>query len=320
MENTTNRTIRLGIFVTVGITLFTVAIYLIGQKKSLFSQTFKIRAQFNNVSGLQPGNNVRFSGINIGSVTRITILQDTVIEVEMRLKESIRPYIKQDAHANISTDGLMGNMLVNISPGSERGSIVSNNDLIQTYSRIKTDDILHTLNTTNENAAMLTFDLLEITRQVKRGKGTVSSLLYDSMLRNEIYQMAKNLRETTEKTNQLVTQLSRITYEVNQGRGTAGWLLNDTLTQQQVKTTLDNLEVTGKKLQAASDTVQLMLQEIKEGQGTFHTLMYDTAVANNLKKSIQSVQKGTAKFNENMEALQHSTFLKKYFKDKEKKK
>lgn len=320
MENTTNQTIRLGIFVTVGVTLFTVAIYLIGQKQSLFSQTFKIRAQFNNVSGLQPGNNVRFSGINVGSVTRITILQDTIIEVEMRLKETMRPFIKQDARASISTDGLMGNMLVNISPGSDRGIIVSNNDLIETYSRIKTDDILHTLNTTNENAAMLTFDLLDITRQVKRGKGTVSSLLYDSALRNEIYRMAKNLRETTEKTNQLVTQLSRITNEVNRGRGTAGWLLNDTLTQKQVKTTLVSLEVTGKKLQAASDTVQLMLQEIKAGQGTFHTLMYDTVVANNFKKSIQSVQEGTAKFNENMEALQHSAFLKKYFKDKDKKK
>jgi phospholipid/cholesterol/gamma-HCH transport system substrate-binding protein len=320
MENTTNHTIRLGLFVTIGVTLFTIAIYLIGQKQSLFSQTFRIRAQFNNVNGLQPGNNVRFSGINIGSVTRITIQHDTIIEVEMRLKESMRPYIKQDAHASIGTDGLMGNMLVNISPGSDRGSIVSNNDLIQTYSRIKTDDILHTLNTTNENAAMLTFDLLDITRQVKRGKGTLSSLLYDSILRNEIYRMSKNLREATEKTNQLVTQLIQITNEVNRGRGTAGWLLTDTLTQEQVKTTLVSLEVTGKKLQAASDTVQLMLQQIKEGQGTFHALMYDTAMANNLKKSIQSVQEGTEKFNENMEALQHSAFLKKYFKEKEKKK
>ncbi len=320
MENTTNRTIRLGIFVTAGAALFTIAVYLIGQKQSLFSQTFKIRAQFNNISGLQPGNNVRFSGIDIGSVTRISILHDTIIEVEMRLKEEMRPYIKRDARASIGTDGLMGNMLVNISPGSEHGVIVSNNDLIQTFSRIKTDDILHTLNTTNENAAMLTFDLLEITRQVKRGKGTVSSLLYDTVLRNEIYRMARNLRETTEKTNELVTQLSRITHEVNRGRGTAGWLLNDTLTEQHVKTTLASLEATGKKLRAASDSVQLILSALKAGKGTLHTLVYDTAMADDLRKSILSVKEGTAKFNENMEALQHSAFLKKYFKDKEKKK
>ncbi|QOI98704.1 MAG: MCE family protein [Flammeovirgaceae bacterium] len=320
MENTTVRTIRLGILVTVGAALFTIAVYLIGQKQNMFSQTFKVRAQFNNVSGLQPGNNVRFSGITIGSVTKISILHDTVIEVEMRLKESMRPYIKHDAHASIGTDGLMGNMLVNISPGSERGTVVHDNDLIKTYSPIKTDDILQTLNVTNENAAMLTFDLLEITRQVKRGKGTVASLLYDTLLRNEIQRMARNLRETTEKTNRLVTQISRITTEVNQGRGAAGWLLNDTLTQHQVKATMANLQMTGKKLQAVTDTLQLMLQEIKSGRGTLHTLVYDTAMAGNLKKSIEAIRDGTVKFNETMEAMQRSAFLKKYFKEKEKKK
>lgn len=320
MENATNRTIRLGIFVTTGVLLFTVAIYLIGQKQSLFSQTFTIRAHFNNVSGLQPGNNVRFAGINVGSVTRISILQDTVIEVEMRLKENIRTYIKHDAMASIGTDGLMGNMLVNISPGTQAGSAVNNNDLIRTFSRIKTDDILHTLNVTNENAAMLTFDLLEITRQIKKGRGTVSSVLYDSALRNEIYRMASNLRESTEKTNALVGELGRITMEVNQGRGTVGWLLNDTLTQHQIKSTLAGLESTGKKLQSVSDSLQVMLTEIKGGQGTFHALVYDTAMATNLRRSMHSVQQGTARFNENMEALQHSVFLKKYFKNKNKKK
>lgn len=320
MENTTNNTVRLGIFVTIGAVLFTIAIYLIGQKQNMFSRTFKIRAQFNNVSGLQPGNNVRFSGINIGSVTKISILHDTIIEVEMRLKESMRPYIKRDAHATIGTDGLMGNMLVNISPGSEQGTVVHNNDLIKTYSPIKTDDILQTLNVTNENAAMLTFDLLEITRQAKRGKGTIASLLYDTLLRNEIQRMARNMVEATEKTNQLVTQISRITTEVNQGRGTAGWLLNDTLTQQQVKATLANLQVTGKKLQASTDSLQLMLQEIKSGSGILHTLVYDTAVASNFKKSIEVIKDGTIKFNESMEAIQQSAFLKKYFKEKEKKK
>ncbi len=320
MENETSRNIRLGLFVTIGAIIFTVAVYLIGQKQSLFSQTFRLRAQFANVNGLQPGNNVRFSGINVGAVTSITIINDTLIEVEMRLREDIRAYIKQNAQASIGTDGLMGNMLVNITPGSTSAAIVNNNDLIPTFSRIKTDDILHTLNVTNENAAMLTFDLLEITRQIKRGDGTVSSLLYDSKLKDELYQMAHYLRLTTGKTNALVDELSRITNEVNRGRGTAGWLLNDTLTQQQVKETITSLQTTGNKLQAVSDSIQVMISEIRQGQGTLHTLAYDTAVANDLRKSMQSIRDGTAKFNENMEALQHSAFLKKYFKEKEKKK
>jgi len=140
------------------------------------------------------------------------------------------------------------------------------------------------------------------------------------MLRNEVYLTVINLRQATEKTNQLVTQLIQITGEINQGRGTAGWLLNDTVTRHQVNATLMSLNTTGKKLQAASDSVQVMLQQLKAGQGTIHTLLYDTTAASNLRKSILSVKEGTEKFNENMEALQRSAFLKKYFKEEKKKK
>src|SRR5690606_14148476 len=128
---------------------------------------FEIAAHFNNVNGLQPGNNVRFSGIDAGSVTEVNFMNDSVIEVRMRIKESLRQHIKQNALASIGTDGLMGNMIVNISPGKGQALPVENNSLIQSYSRIKTDDILNTLNVTNDNAAMLTHDLLEITQQIK---------------------------------------------------------------------------------------------------------------------------------------------------------
>jgi phospholipid/cholesterol/gamma-HCH transport system substrate-binding protein len=320
MEKSTGTTIRLGIFVILGVLIFTVAVYLIGQKQHMFSETFEIAAHFNNVNGLQPGNNVRFSGINAGSVTEVNFLNDSTIEVRMRIRESLRQHIKQNALATIGTDGLMGNMIVNISPGKGQALPVENKSLIQSYSRIKTDDILNTLNVTNDNAAMLTHDLLEITQQIKTGKGTVSSILYDTTLRNEVLLTVKNLRLTAQKTNKLIEELNALTNEINQGRGTIGWLLNDTLTAHQVNSTLTKLQQTGTKLQAVSDSISIVLQTMQQGQGALPLLLYDTAVAKDVQQSLHNIKEGTASFTENMEALKRSAFLRKYFKEQEKKK
>ena len=320
MEKSTSTTIRLGIFVTLGILIFTITVYLIGQKQHMFSETFEMYSQFNNVNGLQPGNNVRLSGIDVGAVTEVNFINDSVIEVRMRIKESVRTHIKQNAFASIGTDGLMGNMIVNISPGKGASRPIENNGRIQSYSRIKTDDIINTLNVTNDNAAMLTHDLLQITQDIRTGQGTISSILYDTLLRNEILLTVQNLRLSSEKTNLLLQELNTITKEVKEGRGSIGWLLNDTLIDDQVRITLTKLQQTGDNLQSVSDSLKTILIAMKEGDGTIPALLYDTAVANDVRKSLHNIKDGTASFNENMEALKHSMFFRKYFKEQEKEK
>lgn len=320
MDKSTITTIRLGVFVTLGAIIFTVAVYLIGQKQSMFSETFYIRAHFNNVNGLQAGNNVRFSGINVGSVTSVTILNDSLIEVKLRIKESVRPFIKMNSLASIGTDGLMGNMLLNIYPGKGNAPPVTDNYLIQSYSRIKTDDILNTLNVTNDNAAMLTHNLLEITEHIKSGSGTLSEILYDTGLRNNILFTAKNLRQTTEKTNLLLRQLNEVTREIQEGQGTIGWLLTDTLTEEQVKTTLAKLEHTGDHLQSVTDSIKVFIEKMKTGEGTVSALLYDTAVATDVRQAIHNLNKGTASFQENMEALKRNFLFRKHFRKQEKEK
>jgi phospholipid/cholesterol/gamma-HCH transport system substrate-binding protein len=318
MAKSTSSTIRLGIFVTLGALIFTVAVYLIGQKQSMFSETFTVRAIFSNVNGLQPGNNVRFSGINVGSVTAVTIISDSLIEVRMRIKESVRTYIKKNALASIGTDGLMGNMLVNISPGKGLSEPVVDHFLLQSYSRIKTDDILNTLNATNDNAAMLTHNLLEMTEQIKYGQGTISKIIYDPQLHDEILVTVKNLKAASESTNQLIQQLSQITKEVHQGRGAVGWLLNDSTTETQVKVTLDKLQHTGDHLKAVTDSIKIVLDKMKEGEGTIPVLLNDTTLANDVRKTMHNLNEGTAAFQENMEALKRNFLFRKYFREKEK--
>ena len=68
--------IRLGLFIIGGLVIFVFAIFLIGKQKNLFNPVFKLTTTFNNISGLQVGNNIRFSGINVGTVDNINIIND----------------------------------------------------------------------------------------------------------------------------------------------------------------------------------------------------------------------------------------------------
>ena len=319
MKKSTINSIRLGIFVIIGLLIFTTGVYMIGQKQSLFSETFSLRAHFSNVNGLMPGNNVRFSGINVGSVKSVTLLNDSLIEITMRVRETVREYIKQNAVVSIGTDGLMGNKIVNISPGIGNSEPVDDNFLLQSYSRIKTDDILNTLNVTNDNAAMLTHNLLDITEQIKKGQGTVSLLLYDTGLRDNVSLTIKNLRGSAQAMQTLLLQFNQISKEVNEGRGTLGWLLNDTLTDDQVRIALEKLEFAGDHLKSVTDSIKVILEKIKEGDGTLPVILNDTAIANDLRQTIRNLNEGTASFNENMDALKQSFLLRKYFKEQEKK-
>src|SRR5690348_15105543 len=119
MKKESSRNMQVGLFVSIGTVLLIVALYLIGDKQNLFGSTFRISAKFYNVNGLMVGNNVRFAGIDIGTVEEIEIINDSSVNVIMVLEERVQPYIKKNAIASIGTDGLMGNKLVNINSGSD---------------------------------------------------------------------------------------------------------------------------------------------------------------------------------------------------------
>ncbi len=318
METSRKRTLQLGFFVIFSTVILVITVYLIGQKKDIFSSTFNLKVKFGNVNGLQAGNNVRLSGINVGSVFSVEIQNDSTIEVTMRIREDVRSHIKQNAIATIGTDGLMGNMLVNISPGKGESKIVNDGDLLQTYSRIKTDDILKTLTTTNENAALLTSDLLEIVQEIKQGKGTVSYLLNDTSLRQQVFMAVSNLKRATVQTNEILSQVKQISNQVNEGNGLAGWVINDTSTQIKIKSTLEGLETASLKINTSIDNLNQMLTELGEGEGAIPALMKDTAMANDLRITLKNLNIGTGKFSEDMEALRHHFLFRKYFRDKEK--
>ena len=206
MEKTASQKINLGLFVIFGLLIFVLAVYFIGNKQNMFGKTNHLQTVFNNVNGLQLGNSVRYSGISVGTVRGIEMINDTTIRVDMIIDKSIFSYIKKDAIATIGSDGLVGNMIINIIPGKENQPSVASGDEIRSFNRIRTEDLLSTLSITNKNAATLTANLLKITDKIIEGKGTMSSLLNDTIISRDLGETMRYLKLTTKSASETVSK------------------------------------------------------------------------------------------------------------------
>jgi len=195
MKNNANSKIILGIFVSFGLAILIVGLYFIGEKQQMFSDAFHISGKFKDVAGLQVGSNVRFLGINIGTVESINIVSDTSVSVGIIIDDSNQKYIKKDAIASIGAEGLMGNKILIINTGPGRDKTIENNDIIKTTPPINIDEVLLSLKTTIDNTSNITKDLSLITSNIQSGNGTIGKLLMDKALANNFKSAIINLNQ-----------------------------------------------------------------------------------------------------------------------------
>jgi phospholipid/cholesterol/gamma-HCH transport system substrate-binding protein len=189
--------VRLGLFITASFVLFVLAIFLIGRQKHLFDPVFKLKANFKNVSGLQVGNNIRFSGINVGNVENINILNDTTIQVEMIIKKSVQQFLKTDCKATIGSEGIIGSRILMITQGSFEARTVKNGSYISSIEPVETDAIISSLSVTAENLQVISGQVAEIMYKINNGNGTLARLIEDSTISENINQMVINLKKGT---------------------------------------------------------------------------------------------------------------------------
>ncbi|MFK2820613.1 MlaD family protein [Flavobacteriaceae sp. LMIT009] len=315
MKNTSSQKLRLGIFIIIGSILFIVGVYLIGQQQNMFKKTFTISAYFQNVNGLQNGNNVRFSGIDIGTVKTITMINDSTIKVDMNIDEKIIMHIKKDAIATIGSDGLVGNMIVNIVPGNGHSEVISNGDTIESFSKIGADDILSTLSVSSENAAILTSDLVKITTAMVKGKGSVALLLNDSLMAKDLKQSITNLRIASSSATKTINELNSIITSLKTNNETVlGMLMNDTISGNKLKDVITHLENSSKEIDSVAKNINETITKINSSEGALNYVTTDTALVNSIRSTLKNINEGTDKFNQNMEALKHNFLTRGYFK------
>jgi phospholipid/cholesterol/gamma-HCH transport system substrate-binding protein len=189
--------IRLGLFIAGGLALFIIAIFLIGKQKNLFDPVFKLTTTFYNVSGLQVGSNVRFSGINVGTVDNISIINDSTVRVDMLIKKSVQKFIKTDCEAGIGSAGIIGDRILILTQGSSDAPMIKDGQNIESKEPTETDAIMASLKVTADNAAIISDQLAEIMGKVNNGNGTLWKLIQDSTMANNISQTIVSLKRSS---------------------------------------------------------------------------------------------------------------------------
>jgi phospholipid/cholesterol/gamma-HCH transport system substrate-binding protein len=189
--------IRLGLFIAGGLALFVLAIFIIGKQKNLFNPVFKLTSTFSNVSGLQVGNNIRFAGINVGTVDNITIMNDSTVKVDMLIKKDVRQFIKSDCEVAIGSEGLIGDRLLVITQGTTEAPIVKVGQQLASAEPVEIDAIMASLQVPAGNAEIISDQLAEIMIKINGGQGTLGRLIQDTSIANNLSQTMVNIKRSS---------------------------------------------------------------------------------------------------------------------------
>jgi phospholipid/cholesterol/gamma-HCH transport system substrate-binding protein len=200
-----SRAARLGAFIVVSIAILAAGVFVIGSKQYLFSSTYRLKAQFDNVAGLDAGGDVRVGGVHSGTVRNIVLPHQPgeKVTVIMDLGNSTHEIIKQDSVVSIETEGLLGNQYLAISFGSAGRAEVRDGDILASQAPLemadllrKTSGILDTSQQAIQNATRATQSLASISAKIDRGQGTAGLLVNDKRLYGNLEQTTSSMRDT----------------------------------------------------------------------------------------------------------------------------
>ena len=322
--------IKLGLFVLAGLALLILFLYMLGRNKSIFNSRFEVKVHFENVSGLVPGNNVRVSGIVIGIVEAVELVNDTLVVVTLGLDDQMRQVIRKNALASIGTDGLIGNRVVNLLPAKIPAPLLEPGDTLRSQSDISTEEMLRTLDHTNQNVLLISQGLIATIERINKST-QLTTLLNDESLSRDLKAALLNLRQASGTASASMQDFQTVVRGIRQGEGSVGALLRDTAMAYEFKQIVRQLQTlehqlgdltqqTGALVGDVNGVVRGVQTDLQEGPGPVRLLMQDSLAAARLQNTLGNLEEGTARFSENMEALKHNFLFRRYFKKLEKKK
>ncbi len=283
-----SRKARVGFFVFIGLAVLIGGLFLIGQNSKLFSRSYHVNAFFNNVGGLTETATVNVAGVRVGTVEKI-ILPNTAqdkVTVVLRLDEDTKRLVRKDSEARIETAGLVGDKIVEITPGSTGAAVVEDGGTVPTREPFQISVVIDRFNLSAQRVDSLIIGIGDIVQHVKSGEGTVGKLFYDNTIHDRIASMVASADQTFQAVTAQADDIARILADVSVN-------IND---------------ITGR---------------INSGQGTIGALIGRNEIYENLRQmsetmnqSSTTLSQGIDSFNENMEALKHNFFFKSYYEER----
>lgn len=319
------RSIVVGIFVLLGILIFVAGVFVLGGQQKRFTKSIRVMAVFSDVGGLKAGNNVWFSGVKIGTIKRVKFFGTNQVEVDMDIEQSAQPYIRKDAQATISSDGLIGNKIVQIFGGSPKSEPIEENDRLKTQEALSSDKVLETLQENNQNLLRVTNDFKALVGNIRKGKGTVGAVLTDSLVANNFKLAMENLQKASQNTVKVTGSVATFAAKLGTKGTLANELVSDTAVFRRLSRSAARLEnaagsaeKTVSNLSQTSENVNRASEKLNNTNSPLGVLLTDQETATNLRTSLRNLNKGTELLNEDLKAAQSNFLLRGFFKKRAK--
>ncbi len=265
-----SRNVRTGIFVLIGVVVFMVALFVLGARQQLFQSRVKIYSMYPDVAGLQEGAFVRISGINVGTVSRIS-LPDTIgkIVAEFNIRGDALSQIREDSRAVIGTEGLIGARIVMISQGSPHARPIAAGDTIVGQSPLSLtkfqDDIDEALNTLPDlmvNVGMTIASLRSVSAKIDQGQGTIGKLVNETSLHDSVLTVVRRARTIAETADNVLRRTE----------------MNIAILTDEYASLAESLRTATGDIRSTANQTTLLIRDLREGRGTMGKLITDDSL------------------------------------------
>jgi phospholipid/cholesterol/gamma-HCH transport system substrate-binding protein len=306
MRGENKRSVMVGIFVFVGVAILVIGILTLGGQQKKFVKAIHLKVVFDDIGGLQTGNNIWFSGVKIGTVRKINFYGDSQVEIEMNVEEAVVEFIRKDSKATISTDGLIGNKIIMIYGGTTLAPPVVDGDRLESVMPLDTDQMMETLQVNNENLVEITADLKTLTSKLAAGKGIVGAVMTDSTLAETFRSILNNLNTASISSNKMIRELNTFTAKLNTKGNLFNDLVTDTLLVVEIRSTLESFKATAQNSEEMTAELKAITNKINSGDNTMGVLLNDKEFAQTLKSTVERTDSAAYNLNRGLEALEYT--------------
>ncbi len=315
MSDISNRKkLAVGIFISAGLAILIIGVLTVGGQHKAFVKTIGLRVIFDDVQGLQTGNNVWLSGMKVGTVNKVSFYGNSQVEVLLNIERRARDHIRKDAEAHIGTDGLVGNKIVIISGGTASAPVVTDNDRLETEHLAGVQEMMSTLQASNGNLLEITGNLRAISQKLRAGEGTLGELLNDRTIANYLRTSIGHLQTASATGEKMISNLQDFSNRLRQPDGLINQLITDTTVFQHLKTAVNRLDEAAAAAVDISASLRTAGQGLNDSTSPIGLLLHDRETTAEIQRTIKNLRVSSKELSDDLQAVQHNFLLRGYFK------
>lgn len=317
-EVNVRKRMAVGLFITIGLLILIGAVFTIGGQHKAFTKSIHLHIIFDNVQGLQSGNNIWLSGMKVGTVKSIDFYGNSQVAVVLNVEKKAQPHIRKDSKARISTDGLVGNKIVVIDGGSDDSPVVADNDSLHTEHVTGPAELMSTLQASNSNLLEITGNLKTISKKLTESQGTLGQLINDPAIADRLKSSIDNLRNATAGSEAMINNLKDFSERLRAPDGLASKLATDTTIFNHLQGAVARLDQAAAQVHDFSNSLRTAGAGLNDKNAPIGMLLHDEDAADNLQRTLKNLRVSSQELSEDLEALQHNFLLRGFFKKKDK--